>query len=143
MQLDLIPDMETFASRAKARRKELALTQAEVARASGLKQSDVSKIENGNIQKTTEMIGLARALRCSPQWLADGQGEMLAPAHATPIDAGPTPGAMELAMLYDMIPVAQRIKRAQAFTAAAAAIVAVLEGHASVQPAPDQKTPAT
>ena len=143
MQLDLIPDMETLASRARARRTELGLTQAEVARASGLKQSDVSKIENGNIQKTTEMIGLARALRCSPQWLANGQGEMLAPAHATPIDAGPTPGAMELAMLYDMIPVAQRIKRAQAFTAAAAAIVAVLEGHANVQPAPGQKTPAT
>ena len=140
MQLDLIPDMETLASRAKARRKELSLTQAEVARVSGLKQSDVSKIENGSIQKTTEMIGLARALRCSPQWLANGQGDMLA-LPSTPTEAGPTPSAMELAMLYDMIPVSQRIKRAQAFTAAAAAIVAVLEWRASAKPAQDQKTP--
>jgi transcriptional regulator with XRE-family HTH domain len=141
MQLDLIPDMDTLASRARARRKELNLTQAEVAQVSGLKQSDVSKIENSSIQKTTEMIGLARALRCSPQWLANGQGDMLALPSA-PTEAGPTPSAMELAMLYDMIPVSQRIKRAQAFTAAAAAIVAVLEGRSSAKPAQDQKIPA-
>jgi len=143
MQLDLIPDMETLASRAKARRKELGLTQAEVARVSGLKQSDVSKIENGSIQKTTEMIGLARALRCSAQWLADGQGDMLALTSSALTEFGPTPSAMELAMLYDMIPVSQRIKRAQAYTAAAAAIVAVLEGRSSAQPSPDLKTPAS
>lgn len=143
MQLDLIADMETLAIRAKARRIELGLTQTEVARVSGLKQSDVSKIENGAIQKTTEMLGLARALRCSPQWLATGEGDMLARASAIPNEPGPTPSAMELAMLFDMIPVHHRIKRAQAFTAAAAAIMAVLESKPNALPAPDQKTQVT
>ena len=135
-------DMETLAIRARARRIELGLTQTEVARVSGLKQSDVSKIENGAIQKTTEMLGLARALRCSPQWLATGEGNMLAPASAIPNEPGPTPSAMELAMLFDMIPVQQRIKRAQAFAAAAAAIMAALDGQPNAQPAADRKTPA-
>ena len=141
MQPVPIPDMESLASRTKARRKELGFTQAEVARSAGLKQSDISKIENGSIQKTTEMLGLARALRCNPQWLEDGRGEMVPSAPASSAELGLTPGAMELAMLYDMIPTTQRIKRAQAFTAAAASIVLILEGKSNGQPASDQKTP--
>jgi len=141
MQADLIRNMNSFAKRAKARRLELGFTQAEVARLSGLKQSDVSKIESGRIQKTTEMIGLAQALQCNASWLAHGQGDMLPSVIATAAESMQTPGAIELAALYDMIPVSQRIKRAQAFTAAAAAIVAVLEGNASVERASGRKTP--
>ena len=142
MQVDLICGMESFAERAKARRLELGFTQAEVARRSGLKQSDVSKIESGLIQKTTEMIGLAKALQCNPSWLAHGQGNMLQSASTAPAESVQTPGAIELGELYDMIPVSQRVKRAQAFTAAAAAIVAVLEGTSSAAQAPGRKTPA-
>ena len=141
MQEDLIYEMESLAERAKARRIELGITQEDVARVSGLKQSDVSKIESGRIQKTTEMIGLARALRCNAIWLAHGQGDMLPSANTPAAQPMQTPGAIELAELYDMIPVSQRIKRAQAFAAAAAAIVAVIEGNASVAPAADRKTP--
>ena len=135
--------MKSIANRAKERRKELGLTQAEVARSSGLKQSDISKIETGTIQKTTEILGLARALKCNPQWLEDGRGEMLPKVVVSSEESSLTPGAMELATLYDMIPVTQRIKRAQAFTAAAASIVAVLEGLSSAQPTPDQKKQST
>lgn len=66
--------MDNLAKRVKTRRKELGLSQAELADSSGLQQSDISKIENGAIQKTTGIIGLATALRCDPSWLATGEG---------------------------------------------------------------------
>ena len=52
------------------------MRQEDLAKASGLKQSDISKIENGLILKTTGIVALARALRCDPEWLATGEGEM-------------------------------------------------------------------
>lgn len=66
--------METLAKRAKSRRLALELNQAKVAELSGLKQSDISKIENGLILKTTGLVALAKALRCDPEWLATGEG---------------------------------------------------------------------
>ncbi len=50
-----------------------------------------------------------------------------------------SPSAVEIGLLYDMIPAADRIRRAQAYNAATAAIVAVLERHSTVAPAADQK----
>jgi transcriptional regulator with XRE-family HTH domain len=67
--------MESLAKRVKARRRELKLNQSQVAELAGLKQPDISKIELGLIQKTTEILGLARALQCNPDWLATGEGE--------------------------------------------------------------------
>lgn len=69
--------MDSFAARVKSRRDELGLTQGQVAKASGLKQPDISKIERGDIKKTTELLGLARALECNPDWLDTGRGEKL------------------------------------------------------------------
>jgi transcriptional regulator with XRE-family HTH domain len=69
--------METFAKRVKDRRLELDLTQAQIAERSGIKQSDISKIENGKILQPAGILGLARALQCSPDWLATGEGEMI------------------------------------------------------------------
>lgn len=66
--------MDSFASRVKSRRDELGLTQGEVAKLSGLKQPDISKIERGLILQTTELLGLAKALKCNPYWLESGQG---------------------------------------------------------------------
>ncbi len=51
------------------------MTQGQVAKASGLKQPDISKIERGDIKRTTELLGLARALQCNPDWLDTGHGE--------------------------------------------------------------------
>ncbi len=77
MQVRLNKGMETFAQRVKARRDALQLNQSQVAKLAGLKQPDISKIELGAIQKTTEILGLARALQCDPDWLATGEGNML------------------------------------------------------------------
>lgn len=141
MQPVLMSTVENLATRARKRRIELGLKQAEVARASGLKQSDVSKIENGKIQKTTAMIGLAKALQCNPRWLAYGQGGMIVEAASANPETELTPGAVDLARLYDMLPVHDRIRRAQAYAAATAAIVEVLELPSSVQQVLSRKKP--
>jgi transcriptional regulator with XRE-family HTH domain len=65
--------MQTLAQRVRARRVELGLKQQELAGAAGLKQSVVSKIENGKITRTTAIPSLARALRCNPYWLESGE----------------------------------------------------------------------
>jgi transcriptional regulator with XRE-family HTH domain len=72
MQRRLNHGMDTLAKRAKAARIHLKLNQAKVAEISGLKQADISKIENGKILRTTGIVGLAKALRCDPEWLLTG-----------------------------------------------------------------------
>lgn len=77
MQGRLTARMETtLARRLKEARTKRGMRQEDLAKASGLKQSDISKIENGLILKTTGVVALARALRCDPEWLATGEGEM-------------------------------------------------------------------
>ena len=73
MQIRLNQGMTSLAIRAKERRVELKLTQGQVAKTSGLKQPDISKIELGLIAETTKIIGLAKALKCRPEWLIDGK----------------------------------------------------------------------
>ena len=75
MQIRLNVGMDTLAKRLKFARKHRGLTQAQLAELSGLKQSDISKLENGTIQRTTGLIGLSTALRCSAVWLDTGDGQ--------------------------------------------------------------------
>lgn len=74
MQLRLTYAMDTLAERVKAARKFRGLTQAQLAKNAGANQSDISKIERGDIERTTHIIGLATALRCDPRWLDTGDG---------------------------------------------------------------------
>lgn len=50
------------------------LTQAEAARLSGVKQSDISKIERGETERPAGLLALARAYQCDPNWLDSGDG---------------------------------------------------------------------
>lgn len=50
------------------------MTQSQLAKAAGLKQPDISKIELGLIEKTTGIVRLAEALRVAPKWLETGEG---------------------------------------------------------------------
>lgn len=54
--------METLGERVAYLRKRSKLTQQKLADLSGLQQSDISKIERGDVHKTTGIIGLSRAL---------------------------------------------------------------------------------
>lgn len=62
------------------------MTQAELAKASGVKQQMISKLESGKSQTTSDIVALATALDVSPLWLASGKEEKTHPkkeAHST------------------------------------------------------------
>lgn len=67
--------MDTIAKRPAYARKTARMTQEKLAEVSGVKQSDISKIESGKIVRPTGTVALAKALRCNPFWLDDGSGE--------------------------------------------------------------------
>lgn len=76
MQAGLNQAVETLAKRLKHARTLRGMTQAQLSDASGVKQPDISKIERGEILKSTGLLGLARALSVSPDWLDVGDGPM-------------------------------------------------------------------
>jgi transcriptional regulator with XRE-family HTH domain len=63
----------TFNDRITSRRKELGLTQQQLADAVGISGVSVYKWEAGiNTPKGQNLFSLAKALRCSPTWLLNG-----------------------------------------------------------------------
>ena len=89
MQTRLNQAMNSLAERAKQRREDLGLTQGQVAKISGLRQPDISKIELGLIKETTKILGLARALQCDPEWLSN---EIHSKAPESVVPRAETPG---------------------------------------------------
>jgi transcriptional regulator with XRE-family HTH domain len=81
---------DTLGKRVRGRRQQLKMTQTQLATAAGMNQGDVSKIERGEIQQTTKVVQLAKALDCNPVWMATGDGEMTA-AVGQPERQGRTP----------------------------------------------------
>lgn len=77
--MGLNKDMNSFAERVRSRRIALGLTQSQLAKLAGLRQPDISKIELGKINETTKLLGLARALKCTPDWLETGKGQIERP----------------------------------------------------------------
>lgn len=71
-------------------------------------------------------VAVATLLKVNPHWLATGEGPIDPPS---PLNAPSelTPAAIELAALYDMIPAADKVARAQAFNLASTAIMQVLQ----------------
>lgn len=68
--------METLAKRLKHARELRGWTQTQLAQESGVKQSDISKIERGDTLKPTGLLALARALQVVPEWLDAGDEGM-------------------------------------------------------------------
>lgn len=78
----------------------------------------------------------------SALWLADEKGEKMAIQQAAPppMPDGLTPGAIEIAALYDLIPVSDRIARVRAYNAATAAILAIARpSEPTPEPGQDQQ----
>lgn len=69
--------MESLAARARQARKAAGLTQKEAEAASGVSQSDISKIERGDTTRPAGLLGLARAYGVNPHWLDTGDGPMV------------------------------------------------------------------
>lgn len=64
--------MSNFNERVRQRRKELGLTQKDVAKRAGVPQSTIGQIEGGRNKSTKKIIELARALAVSPEYLLYG-----------------------------------------------------------------------
>lgn len=63
---------ETLGSRLKKARTDAGLTQEELARAAGVTQKTISKIERGDQVATAAIVQLARACGVTPEWLSEG-----------------------------------------------------------------------
>lgn len=66
--------MDTFADRVRMTRTEQGMSQAELAKASGISQSTIAQIESGRNKGTTKIVDLARALGVNPYWLLQKKG---------------------------------------------------------------------
>ena len=107
------------------------ITRKDVARVAGTSVQNIGMILKnamGRDQKlnTKSHAAVADFLKVSSAWLLDETG----PIDPPPVAAAPTeltPAAVELAVLFDMIPAADKISRAQAFNAASTAIMQVLQ----------------
>jgi phage repressor protein C with HTH and peptisase S24 domain len=93
--------MDTLAKRLKFARTTRGMTQEDLFKESGVKQSDISKMERGKSLKTANIVQLAKALQCRPDWLGTGDGEMeisLSSSNAatTSSSAGLTTGRVEI-----------------------------------------------
>lgn len=87
IQAGLNTAMDTLAQRLRLSRKERGLTQAQLAEAAGVAQSDISKLERGEAQKTANLVRLAKALGVNPAWLDTGDG----PTAPEPSNVAPAP----------------------------------------------------
>ena len=102
----VVEEFDTIGKRLRWTRKERKLTQQDLASRSGVKQSDISKIERDEIQRPTGLLALARALRCNPDWLDTGDGDWLVEAQMSDL-------ATALSTLHDTISATGGIARAR------------------------------
>lgn len=133
--------MKTVASRLKAARLHKKWTQAQLAVCAGVSTGTVGNVEAGIRQAPGSLPLLAQAMGISHAWLAYGQGDMIATSTPEAPEGKPlTAVAVDLARLFDMLPETERVRRAQAYSAAAAAILAVVESPENAPQDPRRKT---
>lgn len=107
------------------------ITRREVADVAGTSVQNIGMIltnAKGRDQtlRTESHAKVAAFLKVNSDWLLQGIGPMeLRPAVSAPTTL--TPAAVELAALFDMIPVDDKVLRAMAFNAASTAIMQVLQ----------------
>jgi SOS-response transcriptional repressor LexA len=66
--------MNLLAENIRTKMKELGLTQSKLAELAGTTQVTINRLLSGKIKKTTKIIEIAKALKCDPDWLLNGQG---------------------------------------------------------------------
>jgi transcriptional regulator with XRE-family HTH domain len=74
----------TLSERAKDARKELGLSQQQVAKKAGVTQGTIGNIESGERKVPRELLAIAKALEVRPQWLKDGTGSRKADLYVQP-----------------------------------------------------------
>lgn len=71
--------MTTMGARVAKRRKELGMSQAELAKQAGLRQPTISSLERNGSKTSGHCASLAAALGVSPIWLETGEGAPFLP----------------------------------------------------------------
>jgi hypothetical protein len=105
----------------------------ELASAIGISYQGVRKVfDSDGAFGSENNLKAAAYFKVNPQWLATGEGERsIAPVeqHDYSRQQGEpaSPTAMEIALLFDLIPTTDRIRRTQAYNAATAAILNILQ----------------
>lgn len=66
---------KTLSQRAKQRRTELGLTQAEVAAQAGITQQSYQQLEAGETKRPRNLLEIAEALNCTANWLMFGDAK--------------------------------------------------------------------
>lgn len=115
---------------------DAGFSKSQLAKAAGKTPGAVTQWLTGSTKeiKADTAWGLSALTGYSAEWISTGTGpkeRTAAPAQADPPAASkaePSATAMEIALLYDLIPVSDRVRRTKAYNAATAAILAVLEG---------------
>jgi transcriptional regulator with XRE-family HTH domain len=115
------------------------ITRKELSQAAGCSVQNIGMIltnAKGKDQKlSTESHAKAAAfLKVDPDWLLNEVGD-IEPKSQTNAPTELTSAAVEIAVLFDMIPVSDRIRRAQAFNSATAEIMRVLQSAGASEPA--------
>ncbi|WP_054075952.1 hypothetical protein [Comamonas testosteroni] len=107
-----------------------------------IERKEVAKVANRSVQNIGMIItnakerdqklsteahdAVAAFLKVNSRWLLTGEGPMEVSVQVNaPTEL--TPAAIELAVLFDMIPQADKLSRAKAFNAASTAIMQVLQ----------------
>lgn len=117
-----------LAERLKASRKALHMSQAELAARAGLSQSAIGNMEAGLRQgSSVNIIDIASALGVTTSYLLHGIERQKCNDALTSVQKLSTAQALELAALFDMIPVHDRIGRAEAYNEATTAILRFLK----------------
>lgn len=107
------------------------VTRLELAEIAGCSRENIGMILTNSKGKDQKLSIDSHAkvvdyLRVDSQWLLTGEGEMMPkpPANAP---TNLSTAAIDIAVLFDMIPTADRIKRATAYNEATSAIMRVLQ----------------
>lgn len=128
----------------KTRLKDLmdfkGIGRTELANALGISYQGVRKVfDSDGAFGSENNLRAAEYFRVNPRWLATGEGERSPSVKAAAPYVGPTPLGRELALVFDMIPEADTLRRSKAYALATSAIVAVLQDEAvSLQRAQDK-----
>lgn len=72
----VIREATTLSERMKLARAHARLTQAQLAKKTGISQPTISDLERGEQTKSAYTTQIAHACRVSPLWLATGRGDM-------------------------------------------------------------------
>jgi SOS-response transcriptional repressor LexA len=76
--------MKRLNIRLRQRRKELKLTQKQIAKSIGITASSVTQWELGSTKPSGESLyALSKALQCQPEWLLYGTGGLVEPSNVT------------------------------------------------------------